>query len=146
MEILDALGISPVVAIMQVVIFLGFYFVIKQFLFTPIMKIINARDNLINSKNKEIETIGKKIDELEQKINSILAESDKDVLKVEEGKLKEMLHKKSEVVTKLQEEFLANIVKLRQTFEIERVKLIEELDKILEPIKEDILSKLTYRN
>lgn len=146
MEVLDTLGVSPVVALIQIVIFIGFYFIVKQFLFTPIMKIVNSRENFINSKNKEIEDLSKKIEEFEQKINTMLAESDKDVLKVEEEKLKEVLHRKAEIVAKMHEELLTGISKLKENFESEKTKMIDELEKILEPIKENILSKLTNKN
>ncbi len=146
MEILDTLGVSPAVMLIQILVFGGFYFVIKYFLFSPIMKIVSARENLIESKNKEIELLSKKIEELSKKINTVLAESDKEVLKVEEEKLKEVLHRKTQIVAKMQEELLVNISKLRESFESEKKKMIDELEKILEPIQKDVLSKLTYKN
>lgn len=146
MEVLDTLGVNPIVALIQIGIFLIFYIILKHYLFTPILKIVNSRENLIRSKNEEIDMLTRKIGELEEKINSIIAESDKNVLKVEEEKLKEVLQKKTQIVTKMQEEFIDNLTKLRESFEIEKKKITEELKKVLEPLHENIMSKLTHTN
>ncbi len=142
MEVLNTLGINPQVVLIQIIIFIAFYFILKKFLFTPILKIIHLKGAIVDEKNKEIENVKKKVEALEQKINMLIAESDKEVLAVEEAKLKEVLNRKNQMISQLHTELLNSIQKLRDNFEDEKKKIIEQLENILVPIKQDVLLKI----
>ncbi|MFN7181625.1 MAG: hypothetical protein ACK4NF_02965 [Planctomycetota bacterium] len=127
---------------MQIVIFIAFYLILKKFLFAPILKIVNLREALVREKNNEIERIRSKVEELEQKINTLIKESDKEVLSVEGEKLKEILNRKNQMLAEMHRQLLENIEKVRVEYEKEKNKIVAQLENILLPLKQNILSRI----
>lgn len=87
MEILNQFGISPVLLTAQVVNFLILLFILKKFLFKPILKVLEERKVRIETSLKNAEEIEQKLLETNEKIDKMMVKASEDVQKMlDEGK------------------------------------------------------------
>lgn len=66
MEILNQFGVSPILLAAQVVNFFILLFILKRFLYKPILRILEERKNKIEQSLKNAEEIDKRLLEIEQ--------------------------------------------------------------------------------
>lgn len=72
MDILNQFGVQPLLLAAQVVNFLILLFILKRFLYKPILKVLDVRKSKIESSLKNAEEIEKKLQETEEKTDKIL--------------------------------------------------------------------------
>jgi len=73
MEIFKEFGVQPILLVAQVVNFLILLFILKRFLYKPILKVLDARKKRIEESLKNAEEIEKKLSEAEKESEKILA-------------------------------------------------------------------------
>lgn len=73
MDILNQFGINPILLAAQVVNFLILLFILKKFLYQPILKVLEARKKKIEESLKNSEAIERKLQETEQQSEKIIA-------------------------------------------------------------------------
>ncbi|EKD87019.1 MAG: hypothetical protein ACD_37C00072G0003 [uncultured bacterium] len=95
MEILKDFGVNPVLLVAQIVNFLVILFVLKRFMYKPVLDMLKKRENQIRDGLKSGELGEKKLTEAEEKEKQILqkarSEADKMIadVKIEADELKE---------------------------------------------------------
>lgn len=102
MEILNNFGFEWILFIAQIVNFLIIFFVLKKFLYKPVLKLLKERREKIEEGLKQADEAAKLLDETIQKEEKILKEAQEKARKLlEEAKLQtEDMLKKSEEQTK----------------------------------------------
>lgn len=78
MEILNQFGVQPVLLAAQVVNFLILLFILKKFLYKPILKVLDERKKRIEDSLKNAESIERKLAETEAQSEKILAKASAD--------------------------------------------------------------------
>ena len=82
MEILNQFGVQPILLAAQVVNFLILLFILKKFLYKPILKVLDERKSRIEESLKNAQEIQQKLLETEKEKEEILARASKDVEKM----------------------------------------------------------------
>lgn len=126
MEILKDFGVEPVLLLAQVVNFVILLYILKRFLYKPILKVLEERRRKIETSMKQSEEIQKKFDEISQKQTDIL-----DMAKKESEQIIEDAKNEAKI---LAEQIQANakagaeetIKSTQQTLELEKQKMISE--------------------
>ena len=73
MEILNHFGVNPILLLAQVVNFLILLFILKKFLYKPILKVLEERKSRIEGSLKNAEEIERRLAETEEQSEKILA-------------------------------------------------------------------------
>lgn len=105
MEILNQFGINPILLAAQVVNFLILLFILKKFLYKPILKVLEERKQRIADSLKNAEEIERKLLLTEEEKEKVLAKASSDVQKMLDEAKKEIEIMKDE--GKLQAQHLA---------------------------------------
>ena len=125
MEILNQFGINPILLAAQAVNFLILLFILKKFLYKPILKVLEERKKKIEDSLKNAEEIEKKLQLTEDEKEKILAKTSQEAQKLldrvkkeielmkEEGKV-EAQQEASRIIQKGQEQLKAEMEKMRQ--------------------------------
>lgn len=82
MEILNQFGINPVLLAAQIVNFLILLFLLKKFLYGPILKVLNERKKRIEESLKNAEEIELQLQKTKEKSEEILADTLKKAQKI----------------------------------------------------------------
>jgi len=72
MEIIENFGINPLLLIAQIVNFLIIFFILKKFLFKPVLEILKKREKTIKEGLRDAEEGQKTLEEAKEKEKSIL--------------------------------------------------------------------------
>ena len=125
MEILNQFGINPILLAAQVVNFFILLFILKRFLYKPILKVLEERKKKIEDSLKNAEEIERKLQLTEEEKEKILAKTSQEAQKLldrvkkeielmkEEGKV-EAQQEASRIIQKGQEQLKAEMEKMRQ--------------------------------
>ena len=125
MEILNQFGINPILLAAQVVNFFILLFILKRFLYKPILKVLEERKKKIEDSLKNAEEIERKLQLTEDEKEKILAKTSQEAQKLldrvkkeielmkEEGKV-EAQQEASRIIQKGQEQLKAEMEKMRQ--------------------------------
>ncbi len=143
MEILNQFGINPILLVAQVVNFLVLLFILKRFLYKPILKVLGERKQKIEDSLKNAEAIEKRLSLTNEDAEKILAK----VLK----QAQEILDQSKETGIQIVDEFRATGVEIvekanEQALEVvklQRVKLEEEIRAHLGDIVALAMEKVT---
>jgi F-type H+-transporting ATPase subunit b len=102
MEILNNFGFDPILFLAQIVNFLIIFFVLKKYLYKPVLKILKDRREKIEQGIKQADEAAKLLEETVQKEERILKDAQEKAKKlIDEAKLQtEDMLKKSEEKTK----------------------------------------------
>ncbi|MBI2601212.1 F0F1 ATP synthase subunit B [Candidatus Daviesbacteria bacterium] len=131
MDILSQFGVQPVLLAAQVVNFLILLFILKRFLYKPVLKVLDERRKRVEESLKNAEEIEKKLLETEEAKNKILEKASLDVQKMLDETKKEIEVMKEE--GKVQsEQMAAQIIKKGQ----------EEARAAVEKMEQELMSKL----
>ena len=125
MEILNQFGINPLLWAAQVVIFALLLFILKRFLYKPILKVLETRKQKIEASLKNAEEIEKRLLETEEESNKMLAKTSLEIQKMmDEAKKERAMHLEEtkvlagkmhdDIIQKASEEAKVNAVKLEQ--------------------------------
>src|SRR4030067_222054 len=72
MEVLEDFGVEPILLLAQVVNFVILLYILKRFLYKPILKVLEERKKRIETSVKQSEDIQKRFDEMSKKQTEIL--------------------------------------------------------------------------
>ncbi len=125
MEILNQFGVQPVLLAAQVVNFLILLFILKKFLYKPILKVLDQRRKTIADSLKNAEEIEKKLLLTEEEKEKILAKTSLEAQKLIDETKKEIELMKEEgqnqaqqlaeqIIKKGEESAKAGVEKMRQ--------------------------------
>jgi|SRR3989344_4168571 len=88
MEIIENFGINPLLLIAQIVNFLIIFFILKKFLFKPVLEILKKREKTIKEGLRDAEEGQKTLEEAKEKEKSILKNAQISAEKIiEDGRL-----------------------------------------------------------
>ena len=125
MDIFNQFGINPILLAAQAVNFLILLFILKKFLYKPILKVLEERKKKIEDSLKNAEEIERKLQLTEEEKEKILAKTSQEAQKLldrvkkeielmkEEGKV-EAQQEASRIIQKGQEQLKAEMEKMRQ--------------------------------
>jgi len=125
MDILNQFGINPILLAAQVVNFFILLFILKKFLYKPILRVLEERKKKIEDSLKNAEEIERKLQLTEDEKEKILAKTSQEAQKLldrvkkeielmkEEGKV-EAQQEASRIIQKGQEQLKAEMEKMRQ--------------------------------
>ncbi len=82
MEILNQFGVQPILLAAQVVNFLILLFILKKFLYKPLLKVLDTRKKTIADSLKNAEEIEKRLLETEEEKEKVLAKTAIEVQKI----------------------------------------------------------------
>ncbi|MBI2330390.1 F0F1 ATP synthase subunit B [Candidatus Daviesbacteria bacterium] len=125
MEILKQFGINPILLLAQVVNFALLLFILKRFLYKPILKVLEERKKKIEDSLKNAEEIEKKLLETDEKIGKMMGKASDDIQQMmDEVKKERAMHLEEtkvlagkmhdDIIQKANEEAKVNAVKLEQ--------------------------------
>lgn len=125
MEIFNQFGINPILLLAQIVNFIVLLFILKKFMFKPILKVLGERRQKIEESLKNAEEIEKRLAETDEKISVMMAKTSGDIQKMMDEAKKERadfleetkilagkLH--DDIIAKADEEVKVNAAKLEQ--------------------------------
>jgi|SRR3989344_3099200 len=90
MEILNQFGINPLLLLAQVVNFFVLLFILKKFLFGPILKVLEERKKIVAQSLENAEEIERKLLETEEEKEKVLAKTAAEVQKLMDDTKKEI--------------------------------------------------------
>ena len=82
MEILNQFGINPILLLAQVVNFLILLFILKRFLYKPILRVLEERKRKIEESLKNSEEIEKRLNEITEKEAEVILRAGKEGQKI----------------------------------------------------------------
>lgn len=82
MEFLKDFGVNPILLAAQVVNFFILLFILKKFLYGPILKVLNERKKRIEDSLKNAEEIERKLAETEEHVDKMLAKASEEGQKI----------------------------------------------------------------
>ena len=127
MEILNQFGINPILLAAQAVNFLILLFILKKFLYKPILKVLEERKKKIEDSLKNAEEIEKKLQLTEEEKEKILAKTSQEAQKLLDGVKKEIELMKEEGKAEAQQEASRIIQKGQEQLKAEMEKMKQEL-------------------
>lgn len=134
MDILNLFGINPLLLAAQVVNFLILLFILKKFLYGPILKVLQQRKETIAQSLENAQEIEKKLDRANEEAERILARSLKEgekILNESNGAAAQII----EGANKAAKEILKRAVLDSKKFiELERVNLMDQVKDSLSEI------------
>lgn len=141
MEIFKDFGVNPVLLISQIVNFLVILFILKRFMYKPVLDILKKRENQIKEGLKNAEESEKKLAQTLEKEKEVLHKAHEMAQKiVNDAKIEAAETKlKIEELTKKEVEMM--IEQSRQTIEQETKEAEQKLSKRIGQIAVDLLQK-----
>ena len=143
MDILNQFGVQPILLAAQVVNFLILLFILKKFLYKPLLKVLDARKKTIEDSLKNAEEIEKKLADTNIEVEKILAKAVNEGQKIMDqsrqaaAQITEDAHKTAiEILSKANEQALG-------VMQTERVKLKQEIRDNLGDLVTLALEKVT---
>lgn len=143
MEILNQFGVKPILLLAQVVNFLILLFILKKFLYKPILKVLSERRKKIEESLKNAEEIEKRLAEIAEAETESLSKSTREGEKI----IKEAGEYAAQIVNdgkvKAQEIINVALEQSRTTIQVERIKLEQEIKENMSEIVAMALQKVT---
>src|SRR4030067_3486018 len=146
MEVLEDFGVEPILLLAQVVNFVILLYILKRFLYKPILKVLEERKKKIETSVKQSEEIQKRFEETAQKQAEIL-----DKAKVESEQIIEGAKNEAKILADQIQLDAANaanetIKRTQQSFEIEKQKMIIEAKREIVDIVTAATEKVVQKN
>jgi F-type H+-transporting ATPase subunit b len=127
MEILNQFGINPLLLAAQVVNFLILLFILKKFMYKPILKVLDERKERIAQSLKNAEEIERKLALTEEEKDKILAMASSEAQKMIDETKKEIDALKVELTQNAQEQAEGIIKKGQEAARSEAEKMKQEI-------------------
>jgi len=126
---MEKLGIQPIPLILQVINFLILLFILKKFLYSPILKMLDERKKKIEEGLAYSEKMKSDFAKSENKRAEIVAKGKLEAQKMIADAGKEAKRKENEIITKAQQEAKELIGKAEKEISLMREKLEKDLHK-----------------
>lgn len=127
MDFLEDFGVKPVLLIAQVVNFLILLFILKRFLYKPILKVLEERKKKIAESLKNASEIEKKLEQITEDREKKLQKAAKEAEEI----IKEATENADKIITQAHEKAGKDIEKIlaktENEMELEREKLKQEI-------------------
>ena len=131
MEILEKLGVEPVLLLAQIVNFAILLFILKRFLYKPILKVLEERKNKIETSMKQSEQIQKKFEEMGVKQQEILNNARKESGQIIGEAKSEAKILASQIQIEASNQAQLSLKRAQETLALEKQKMVSEAKKEL---------------
>lgn len=126
MEILNQFGVQPILLAAQVVNFLILLFILKKFLYKPLLKVLDERRKKIEDSLKNAQEIEKRLLQTEEDRDKILAKASGEAQKIADETKKELNLLREEDRQKAKDESEQIIKKAKEAARLESEKVLSE--------------------
>lgn len=143
MEILKDFGVQPILLAAQVINFLILLFILKKFLYGPILKVLENRKQRIETSLKNAEEIELKLRETQEKVDQMLARAYGEGQKILNESQKSALQLKDEILQKAAYQAQTIIKKGEETIRVEKELMMSEAKMEILDLVAVVFEKLT---
>ena len=131
MEILSNFGIEPVLLLAQFVNFAILFFILKRFLYKPILKVLAERKNKIETSLKQTEEIQEKFDEANTRSEEIIKKTKDETAKIIDEAKDEAKILQEQIQKEANEQAAQTLNRTRQSIKLEKDKMLTDAKKEL---------------
>ena len=146
MEILEDFGVEPILLLAQVVNFVILLYILKRFLYKPILKVLEERKKKIETSVKQSEEMQKRFDEITKKQTEILDKAKVESEQIIEGAKNEAKILADQIQLNATNAGNERIKRTQQTLEIEKQKMINEAKREIVDVVTSITEKVVQKN
>ena len=146
MEILEDFGVEPILLLAQVVNFVILLYILKRFLYKPILKVLEERKKRIETSVKQSEEMQKRFDEITKKQTEILDKAKAESEQIIEGAKNEAKILADQIQLNATNAGNERIKRTQQTLEIEKQKMINEAKREIVDVVTSITEKIVQKN
>jgi len=146
MEILEDFGVEPILLLAQVVNFVILLYILKRFLYKPILKVLEERKKKIETSVKQSEEMQKRFDEITKKQTEILDKAKAESEQIIEGAKNEAKILADQIQLNATNAGNERIKRTQQTLEIEKQKMINEAKREIVDVVTSITEKVVQKN
>ena len=146
MEILEDFGVEPILLLAQVVNFVILLYILKRFLYKPILKVLEERKKRIETSVKQSEEMQKRFDEITKKQTEILDKAKAESEQIIEGAKNEAKILADQIQLNATNAGNERIKRTQQTLEIEKQKMINEAKREIVDVVTSITEKVVQKN
>ncbi len=143
MEILNQFGVQPILLAAQVVNFLILLFILKRFLYKPILNVLAERKKRIEDSLKNAGDIELKLEQTNEKIDQMLIKASEEGQKILDESQKSALQLKDEILQKAAQEAQTVIKKAEESVRLEREKMMSEAKEEVMNLVVEVFRRLT---
>ena len=143
MEILNQFGVQPVLLAAQVVNFFILLFILKKFLYSPLLKVLETRKRKIEDSLRNAEEIELKLTETNEKIDKMMVKVSSEIQKMTEEAKKSA----SQIIDEARLEALNQaqeiMEKNQEAVKLEKEKMISEVKSHVVDLVIEVFKKIT---
>lgn len=143
MNILDQFGVQPVLLAAQVVNFLILLFILKKFLYKPILKVLEERKQKIAQGLKNAEEIEKRLLKIEENKDKIFSKTIAEAQKILDEAKKDIASMKNDAKIEADKQTELLVKKGQEAILIEKQKMQDEIKAELSTVVILALQKVT---
>jgi F-type H+-transporting ATPase subunit b len=125
---MQALGIEPIGLLAQVVNFIIIFWLLKKFLYGPVMKIIQQRQEKISQSMENVEQIEKRLAKLEEQVHNKLKQTHKQAEEIIQEAQKSGNQIQKNAQNKAEEQAKKIIAKADESIKIKEKQLINQIE------------------
>ena len=126
MEILKDFGVEPILLLAQIVNFVILLYILKRFLYKPILKVLDERKKRIETSMNQSAEIQKKFEEVSQKQQEILDEAKKESTRIIGTAKTEAKILTNQIQTEANTQAEEIMKRNQQSLQLEKQKMISE--------------------
>lgn len=126
MDFLKDFGVEPLLLLAQMVNFAILLFILKRFLYKPILKVLEERKNKIATSMKQSEQIQKKFEELDVKQQEILDNARNESAQIIDGAKSEAKTLANQIQIEASNQTQLSLKRAQETLALEKQKMISE--------------------
>lgn len=127
MEILNQLGIKPMLLLAQIINFLILLFLLKRFLYKPILKMLDDRKNKIDTSMKQADEVAKELANAEKMKAEKEEEAKKQAAKILDQSRKDAELVRKDIIAKSEEDAQRIVKKATQEMQGEKEKMLSDV-------------------
>lgn len=129
MDFLKDFGVEPILLLAQMVNFAILLFILKRFLYKPILKVLEERKNKIATSMKQSEQIQKKFEELDVKQQEILDNARNESAQIIDAAKSEAKTLANQIQIEASNQTQLSLKRAQETLALEKQKMISEAKK-----------------
>jgi F-type H+-transporting ATPase subunit b len=145
MEILNDFGIEPILLLAQLVNFIILLFILKRFLYKPILKVLEERKKRVEASIKQAEEIQKKFDSSAKKSEELVNKGRDEASRIIDEAKEEAKILSAQIQVETREGVQNTIRKTQDSLELEKQKMVAEARKqvvdMVVSVTEKVVSK-----
>lgn len=124
MEILENFGVEPILLLAQIVNFAILLFILKKFLYKPILKVLEERKRKVETSIKQAEDIQKRFDESAKRSEEIVNKGSEEASKIIAGAKEEAKTLSAQIQAETKQSVADTIKRAQDSLELEKQKMI----------------------